>query len=439
MWNSWLSQRRRIVLLASVLVCLTVVGQRIYLWRQISVARQTLSTGHLDVAITMLERTAAFAPDNAEVHYLLAVAERRSGHLDRVSPLLQRAARLGWSKDDIERQSLLVIAQNGDIAETDARLKTIMIRGVSDEVAEEIYEALAIGYLKTYRLKEAWECLSSWSSWQPQAIFPKIWRADICHRINNRAGEESEHRAILAIDPKHCETRRRLADLLKDSNRVEEARKEYEHCLQTSTATPDVLIGLAECHRRLAQTSSAVSLLKQALDRDLSAVQHASVLCELGQIAADEGRFHEAITNLDKATRLAPLPSTDLVLTLSSLCPNGRRSPIARVVGTIRTDSIAEPASRGNHAAIAEDSEQCRSALRGRQNHDGPGHEERRSWLVANGHSDSAQPSPGAGSIGRERRRQPRHIAGHSERKLTWSGAVVTKLSVRRAADENLP
>ena len=306
MLNSWLSQRRRILFLASVLVCLTVVGQRIYLWRQISVARQALSTGHLDVAITMLERTAAFAPDNAEVHYLLAVAQRRSGHLDRVSPLLQRAARLGWSKGDIERQSLLVTAQNGDIDETDARLKTIMIRGVSDEAAEEIYEALAIGYLKTYRLKEAWECLNSWSSWQPQAIFPKIWRADICHRINNRAGEESEHRAILAIDPKHCETRRRLADLLKDSNRVEEARKEYEHCLQTSGATPDVLIGLAECHRRLTQTSSAVSLLKQALDRDLSAVQHASVLCELGQIAADEGRFHEAITNLDEATRLAP-------------------------------------------------------------------------------------------------------------------------------------
>ncbi len=304
-----LSQRRWIVFLALVLVCLAVVGPRVYVWRQTTVARQTLATGRPEVAIPILTRTAAFAPDNSEVHYLLAVAERRSGHLDRVSSPLRRAAKLGWSKDDIERQSLLAIAQNGDVDATDARLKTIMIGGVSDEAAEEIYEALAIGYLKTYRLKEAWECLSSWSSWQPQAIFPKIWRADICHRINNRAGEESEHRAILAIDPKHCETRRRLADVLKDTNRIEEARQEYERCLRTCVATPEVLIGLAECHRRLAQVQSAVPLLKQALDQNLSAAQRASVLSELGQIAADEGRFHEAIGKLDEATRLAPYQS----------------------------------------------------------------------------------------------------------------------------------
>jgi tetratricopeptide (TPR) repeat protein len=306
MLKSWLFQRRWIFVSVGVLVGLMVAGDRVYLWWQITVARQTLASGHPDVAITLLERTAAFAPDNAEVQYLLAVAERRFGHLDRVSTPLRRAARLGWPKDDIERQSLLVLAQNGDIDEHDGRLKSIMLREVADDVAEEIYEALAIGYLKTYRLKEAWECLNAWSNWQPQAIFPKIWRADICHRINNRPGEESEYRAILAIDSKHCETRRRLADLLKDSNRVDEARQEYERCLQSNAATSEVLIGLAECHRRLAQMPSAISLLKQAQDQNLSAVQNASVLFELGQIAAEEGRFHEAIAKLDEATRLAP-------------------------------------------------------------------------------------------------------------------------------------
>lgn len=302
-----LSHRRWSFFFASVLVCMAVVvGKPLYLWRQISVARQSLATGQPEVALSILQQATSLAPDNAETHYLLAVAERRSGHLDRVSLPLQRAAKLGWTKDDIERQSLLAIAQTGDVDATDARLKTIMIRGVSDEAAEEIYEALAIGYLKTYRLKEAWECLNSWSMWQPQAIFPKIWRADICHRINNRTGEESEYRAILAIDPKHCEARRHLADLLKDSNRVEEARQEYEHCLRTCVSIPEVLIGLAECHRRLAQVQSAVPLLKQALDRNLLAAQRASVLSELGQIAADEGRFQEAIAKLDEATRLAP-------------------------------------------------------------------------------------------------------------------------------------
>jgi tetratricopeptide (TPR) repeat protein len=337
MWKSCLSRYRWFVVLASVLVCLAIVGTRVSMWRQIAAARQSLSSGHPEVALPVLRRSAASAPDNAEVHYLLAVAERRSGHLDRVSSPLQRAEKLGWTKEDIERQALLVVTQNGNVDATDAPLKKIMIRGVSDEAAEEIYEALAIGYLKTYRLKEAWECLDSWSGWQPQAIFPKFWRADICHRINNRPGEEREYRAILAIDPMHVESRRRLADLLKDTSRVEEARQEYDRCLQGGQVTPGVLIGLAECHRRLAQAESAVPLLKQALDQELTADQHASVLFELGQIAADEGRFHEAMTSLEEAMQLAPYQAS-ILYALSQAC--------ARTGDEARSRQLAERSER---------------------------------------------------------------------------------------------
>lgn len=287
-------------------IAAAIASPQVWFWRQLSSARQALATAQPTVAIPLLNRAVSYAPNSAEAHYLLAVAERRSGHLDRVAPALQRALELGWHKDDVERQSLLAIAQDGNVDAIDARLKVIMTQGVSDDVAEEIYEALAIGYLKTYRLKDAWQCLSSWSEWQPRAVFPKFWRADICRRTDNRSGEETEYRAILEIDPRHSESRRRLAEVLKDSNRVDEAKQEYERCLAEGVTTPNVLVGLAECQRRLAQGPAAVPLLNRALTLSPTDAERAAILSELGQIASDEGRSREAIDHLEEAARLAP-------------------------------------------------------------------------------------------------------------------------------------
>ena len=298
--------RRRLAIGVLLLVAAAIASPQIWFWRQLSSARHALSSAKPAVAIQLLTRAVSFAPNSAEAHYLLAVAERRSGHLDRVAPALQRALELGWSKDDVERQSLLAIAQDGNMDAIDARLKVIMTQGVGDDAAEEIYEALAIGYLKMYRLKDAWQCLSSWSEWQPRAVFPKFWRADICRRTDNRSGEETEYRAILEIDPRHSESRRRLAEVLKDSNRVDEAKQEYERCLVEGTATPNVLIGLAECQRRLAQGQAAVPLLNRALALSPTVAERAAILSELGQIDADEGRSRAAIDHLEEAARLAP-------------------------------------------------------------------------------------------------------------------------------------
>ena len=300
------TRSRRIVIAVLFVVAVAVASPQIWLWRQLSSARHALMIAKPVVAVSLLNRAVSFAPNNAEAHYLLAVAERRSGYLDRVPTSLQRALQLGWSKDDIERQSLLTIAQDGDVDAIDAKLKVIMTQGVGDDVAEEIYEALAIGYLKSYRLQDAWQCLSAWSEWQPRAVFPKFWRADICRRLDNRSGEEAEYRAILEIDPEHSESRRRLAEVLKDSHRIDGAKQEYERCLAAGATTPEVLIGLAECHRRLAQGKLAVPILNRALTLSPTIAERASILSELGQIDADEGRAQEAIDKLEEAARLAP-------------------------------------------------------------------------------------------------------------------------------------
>ena len=254
------SRRRRaavvIVLLMSGLVYFG--GTHVWLWWLIRSGHRAIAGGQSTLGLEYLTRAVAHAPNSAEANYRLAVALRRSGQLDRVEMPLKTAQKLGWHKDDIERQCLLLIAQNGDIQSVDARLKSIMTRGATDEEAEEIYEALVIGYLKTYRLKDAWDCLAYWGEWQPRAIFPKFWRADIYRRQNRLEQEEREYREILAINPSHTPARCRLAEMCKASNRVSEAVRDYEKCLAAVDVPPEAFIGLAECYRRLGQIEADV-------------------------------------------------------------------------------------------------------------------------------------------------------------------------------------
>ena len=284
----------------------------IWLSWQLSAARRELSKGKTEAAVERLQRAITVSPRSAEVNYRLAVAQRRAGHLDSVEVPLAAAKKLGWSPDDIERQVLLATAQSGDVDAVDARLKSIMARGASDEAAEEIYEALAIGFLKTYRLKEAWDCLNYWGEWQPKAIFPKFWRADICRRIMNPTAEEQEYREILAIDPDNVSSRYRLAEVLKDSNRIEEAAREYQSSLKRDSRLPEAMIGLAECQRRLGQITLAIPLLSQALELKLTPAQRSAVLTQLGQIKADAGEWPRAIEHLEQAVELAPSEATTL-------------------------------------------------------------------------------------------------------------------------------
>lgn len=104
----------------------------------------------------------------------------------------------------------------------------------------------------------------------------------------------------------------RLAEVLKDSNRIEEAAREYELTLKRDSRLPEVLIGLAECQRRLGQIPIAIPLLKQALDLDLTHSQRSAALTQLGQIKADAGEWSQAIEHLELAVELAPFEATTL-------------------------------------------------------------------------------------------------------------------------------
>jgi len=303
------STRARAASVVLLGVCVTAAfGWRwaVVTWR-IHHARAALAGGDVSEALSQLESAERLQPDRAEVLYLLGRACRRNDQMDRVLPYLYRAGEQGWPEKDLRNQRYLTLVQAGRFEDTESYLKEVLRKGTDDGLAEEIYEAQAKGYLKTYRLGDALVCLRYWVQWKPKAVQPRLWLADIWLRLDNHKSAIRELKAALEVDPDHPSANRMLAQSLMALQQIEEAKRHFERCLVIDGNDLAALIGIARCERRLANAAASRGHLNRLLQRTLSTEQRAEVLLELGQMEFVDSRNPQAaITLLIQAERLAP-------------------------------------------------------------------------------------------------------------------------------------
>ena len=253
-----------------------------------------------------IERVAQKHSDSAALAYWLAVAYRRTGKLDRVEAPLQRAAEIGWPHDDIVRQRKLTLFLVGDFHESEPYLRELIVSGVSDDVGEEIYEALVKGYLSAVRVGDAKACLEYWLKWRPNTPRARLWLAEISRVLRDDKAEEAQYRAIVAADPENFEWHLHLATFLLKATRVDEALKEYARSSELRPDRPGPLIGLAECQERLGQVSEARQTLERALRLPLEESSRGHALKTLGQILLAEREKNASIKVLREATEILP-------------------------------------------------------------------------------------------------------------------------------------
>ena len=306
---------RRFFFLGACLLLAVVVT--VFLWprlrstRRMNAARRALSEGDAVRALKMLENIGTATADRAEVHYLSAVANRRAGRMTQFEWHLRRATELDWPKEDIQRQEWLAVAQTGNVQAVERQLMDTINRGVSDEAAEEIYEAIAVGHLSSYRLREAWKCLDFWLNWHPNAPMAHLLRAGIYEQRSDFSAAADDYRAVIEQVPDHRLARKRLGQaLLASRDGVKEAREHFRNCLEHVPDDIDAILGLAECERRLGKVVEARRHVEAAMARQLTPKQRAVALRELGQILVDEGRANEAVETLAEAIELAPADLT---------------------------------------------------------------------------------------------------------------------------------
>jgi tetratricopeptide (TPR) repeat protein len=294
------------VSLVVILLTATFLWQQLQSRRELNAVREALRKSDFAAAQRALDRIVSRPGNAAEVAYLSAVVCRRSGRLREFDEFLEQASRLRWNQADIEHQRLLARAQVGDVDAVHAQLMNEQVLDVSDDTAEETYEAIAMGYLASFQLREAWRCLDYWLRWRPDAPIARLLRASIYERRDNVPSAVEDYRVTLKSLPDHYEARLKLATRLVSLKQIDQAREHFASLLATNPLDPEVLLGLAECDRVIGENATAEQRLQTVLDQPISRSQRAAALLALGQMQRASGNSAEAITTLTTAVGLAP-------------------------------------------------------------------------------------------------------------------------------------
>jgi tetratricopeptide (TPR) repeat protein len=307
--GGWLITGRGRVLLGVLAVALVVLFFRwddLTLAYRISAAQRAMSARDFSGAIAALEKSKSRGTSSSQWQYLAARAHRRAGQLAKAESHLALAESLGWNPADIERQRLLAKAQSGRIKELESKLVELLAHGADDQAAEEIYEAMARGYLTAFLAEDAARCLKFWKEFQPDNPLAHLWTAELFVRTEKREAAVAALKEVLRLQPDNREAALKLARFQLDLSNLDEAAPLFEQCLEAPDSAGDALLGLAECRRSQGSMQQAKSHLYDALILDLPAEKAASALTTLGQMSLEERQTDRAIAMLTESVDLNP-------------------------------------------------------------------------------------------------------------------------------------
>ena len=127
-------------------------------------------------------------------------------------------------------------------------------------------EALAQGYIHSYRLGNAMDCLNRLLEREPNHLRALIWRASLWQAAGKDAQAEADYRRAIEAQPDHVGARCRLGEFLLRHTRADEALLQYKYLRpRPGGDQPAVLLGLARSHRGVGATDTARQVLDELL------------------------------------------------------------------------------------------------------------------------------------------------------------------------------
>lgn len=279
-------------------------GRRCLAVYHLKSGRVALERYHPEEARPHLEASLRLWPDNAETLLLLARAARRADAWEAAEQYLAKYRQLHGQGDALILEEILHTAAKG---QTDKVIKHCrqLVQENSDTSSLAL-EALVQGYLRTYRFGEGSAFLRLWQERQPENTQALLFLAGL-HAVQQRPQQAVEtYGRLLELDPDRATARFRLAMLLVEENKLEEAKPHLDYLRQRQTdgiRRPLVPVLLARCLDQLGHEDQA----EQLRDEVLAQYPHfAPALGDRGRWALRQGRWDEAETWLRKALAVEP-------------------------------------------------------------------------------------------------------------------------------------
>lgn len=215
--------------------------------------------------------------------FLEARLARHRQDYEAVRVHLQRAFRLDYPRDLLEREQWLTLAQAGQLRDAEPHLAALLSDPRDD--GPEICEAYVNGYLLTYQPAKAQLLLGGWQRDFLEDPLPHVIQGGM-----NAAGQqwnaaEVSFRKALDLAPAHAEAAVGLADVLVAKNQFEEALRWYRKGETGAPQNRQARLGAARCLEALGKRDEARQVLT-ALAEEFPA--SSPVLFALARIELEE-------------------------------------------------------------------------------------------------------------------------------------------------------
>ncbi|TMQ32268.1 MAG: tetratricopeptide repeat protein, partial [Planctomycetota bacterium] len=216
--------------------------------------------------------------------------------------LLDRYATLLGGGPEVGLEKTLLAVRQGKVNPGDESYLWAMIEQNPND-ATVIVEVLVPYYLEHYHFQSAGQALELWLQIDPGAVRPLLLRAQVYEAMGDPQKALADYRQAVKLAPDSEEAELQLAIQLVGHLKAAEAAGHFEHLLQGRPDSAIVLVGLARCRYLTGDARTAQDLLKRALAMHPNSV---NALCELGQIALEDGHVEDAERWLQEALRQDP-------------------------------------------------------------------------------------------------------------------------------------
>jgi tetratricopeptide (TPR) repeat protein len=289
-----------VLLLAGVLAA--IAAPHAWAWYQLRSARAALEAYRPDTARTHLANCLKVWPNSQQAHLLSSRAARQEADFRAADDHLRTCQRLhGGTSEEIALEWALLQAASGNLTEVEEYLNRQA--QLHHERAPLVWEAVAEGDIRVYRILDALACLNVWLQHDPNNVRALELRGLAYQNAKSATRGAENYRLVLDLDPTRSGTRRQLARCLLRMGSYEEALPHLEQLARLNPDDPETQVGLARCQAMLGHPKQARELLAQVLQRH---PDHAEALRTRGQFALSNGRPAEAERWLRRAADLLP-------------------------------------------------------------------------------------------------------------------------------------
>ncbi len=261
-WRRWLWVAWGLAVLVGAVIA-GPHGWAWYHWRQ---AQRELAAWRPQSARAALEQCLRVWHGIPQVHLLAAQAAWQMQDFDAARAQLHHAQRRrGQADDDTAFAWALLEAAAGNVLETEDYLQQQASRRPAD--APLIWEALALGYLRTYRTLDAMTVCNHWLEQYPDHVRALELRGRTFITGQGVSRGAQDYRRALELDPNRDDTRWRLVEALITLSAYAEAAEHLEVLRRKWPDDAVIAASLARCYNMLGRHGDARQLLAATLDR----------------------------------------------------------------------------------------------------------------------------------------------------------------------------